>query len=782
MNKNRRKQSSPAGGSRRPAPGSGRESNAKPGAAVAEAPLSSSVGGVRRLVAAGLFGAALCVALYLAWQSAEGKTMPGCGPESGCGQILTSRWSVAGTVPVSLLGAVAYAFLFFSSLKAGPLPSWRRRGECAASVLGLGGALWFMVVQAVIVKAFCPWCCTAHLLAGTGAVVLWLARRKERGSAHGGGPGLLEVALPLAAVAGLAILQSRTPEPERIVERTLKESMTAGPGKVSLYGGRLVLDAASLPVIGLPGAAVTAVALTDFTCPHCRELHQTLTQLAGQRAGQFSAVLLPAAFDAEAQELHRVMLSLWRIDPDGYRKTAEDLAGGGISPKVNDVLAAVQKQTGGKFYELAWPHAAWVQDAMRQGEELLALNRKEAGAATLPQLMIRDRLLSGSPRADTLAAMLDGTPSAPAATIASTPPPAPPVVPTKATITFESLTADFGMVIRGETAVKPVTFTNTGSDPLVVSDVKTSCGCTTVQGAQQTVAPGGTGSFELKLDTARFIGDIAKTADVESNASNGVVRLTVKAKVWSPVTLNPPGVTFGSVIRGTKVEPRVVDITVTEPEPLKLGGITCSNPYFHTEMKTVEEGRKYQLTVSVADLGDQPQNADLVLELGHPKMKEMRFTTFLIPVDPVVVQPAEFMRPAATLATSPTSSITIFCHDPALASFDVTDLAFSGGDGVKVTYDRQPNSKWGRINLTFPPGFDPEKAKDTQVTWRTNHPRYTQMSVPVKLILPPTTPAPPAPVPVAPKTPVPAVALPVATPPPAPSPIQPPARRIPPAK
>ncbi len=780
MNKNRRKQSSPAGGSRRPDSGSERESNAKPGAAVAEAPLPSSAGGVRRLVAAGLFGAALCVALYLAWQSADGRTMPGCGPESGCGQILTSRWSVAGAVPVSLLGAAAYAFLLLSSLKAGPLSPWRRLGECAASVLVLGGALWFMVVQAVIVKAFCPWCCAAHLLASTGAVVLWLARRRERSPAAGGGPGLWEVALPLAAVAGLAILQSRTPEPERIVERTLTESMTAGPGTVSLYGGRLVLDAASLPVIGVPGAAVTAVALTDFTCPHCRELHHTLTQLAAQRPGQFSTVLLPGAFEAEARELHRVMLSLWRIDPDGYRKTAEDLAGGGISPNVKDVLAAVQRQTGGKFYELAWTHAAWVQDAMRKGEELLALNRSEAGASTLPQLMLRDRLLSGAPHTNTLAAMLDGTPAVPAATIPPTPPPAAPVVPTNATIAFESLTVDLGTVIRGESASRHITFTNSGSEPLVLIDVKTSCGCTTVQGAQQTVAPGGRGSFELKLDTARFIGDMAKTADVESNASNGVVRLTVKAKVWSPVSLNPPGVTFGSVIKGTKVEPRVVEITVTEPEPLKLGGITCSNPYFHTEMKTVEEGRKYQLTVSVAELGDQPQNADLVLELGHPKMKEMRFTTFINPVEAVMVQPAEFMRPAATLATSPTSSITIFCHDPALAAFEVTDLAFSGGNGVKVTYDRQPNSKWGRINLTFPPGFDPEKAKDTQVTWRTNHPRYAQMSVPVKLILPPTAPAPSL-------RPPPAVTQPAVTPPapapaPAPSLIQPPARRTIPAK
>ena len=127
-------------------------------------------GGVLMKVAAGLFGIAIGVALYLAWQSAAGKAIAGCGPESGCGHILTSRWSVVGSVPVSLPGAVAYAVLLVSALRGGTWSPGRRRLELGVSVLVLGGALWFTIVQAFILKAFCPWCCAAHLLASAGLV------------------------------------------------------------------------------------------------------------------------------------------------------------------------------------------------------------------------------------------------------------------------------------------------------------------------------------------------------------------------------------------------------------------------------------------------------------------------------------------------------------------------------------------------------------------------------------------------------------------------------------
>ncbi len=379
----------------------------------------------------------------------------------------------------------------------------------------------------------------------------------------------------------------------------------------------------------------------------------------------------------------------------------------------------------------------------------VALNGRESGAATLPQLMIGDQLLTGAPRPETLISLLDALPEPTAAPLAASakpvpvaPPPAAPGTPvsvaapashsTAAVITFESAMVDLGTVTKGEPAAKKVTFTNTGKAPLTISNIKASCGCTTVQGWQQTVAPGQQGSFELKLDTARFMGAVTKTVDVESNAANGMVRLSLKALIWSPVTINPPMVSFGSVLKGTKIEPRSVEITVTDAEPLKIAGATGNNPYFQTEMKSLAEGRKYRLIVSVPELGDRPQNSEIILALGHPKLKELKLPLYINPVDPLVVQPAQLNIQTATLKTGSTASITVFCHDPAVATLEVTDLKYSGSSDVAVTFERQGNNRWGRVQLNFPAGFNPADTKDASVSFQTNHPQHTQITVPVR--------------------------------------------------
>jgi hypothetical protein len=398
----------------------------------------------------------------------------------------------------------------------------------------------------------------------------------------------------------------------------------------------------------------------------------------------------------------------------------------------------IQKRLDGKFYELAWTHADWVQATLRQGEELLALNRQEAGASILPQLMIRDRVLTGAPHLETLTALLDAAPSA-ATSAPKTLAPAPVAVPvaaaTTAVITFESTAIDLGTVTKGEAAKKKITFTNTGTAPLTITNIKAGCGCTTIEGWEQTVAPGQRGSFEVRFDTARFIGQVSKNVDIESNAANGVAHLTISTNIWSPVSVNPPFVAFGPVVRGTKLEPRVLEIVVTEPEPLNIGGFTCSNPYFKTEMKVLEEGRRYALSVSVPELGGDSQSGEIILALGHPKLKELKLSATISPVEPLVVQPQQLNISAATLQAAPTTSVTVFCYDPAVTTLEVTDLVYEGAGKVGLAFESQGNSQWGRVVLTFPAGFTwSDDKKAASISFRTNHPKYPKFTIPVHFI------------------------------------------------
>jgi len=694
-------------------------------------------------LAAVLFATALSISLYLAWQSTAGNVIPGCGPESGCNRILSSRWSMIGGVPVSLLGAGVYGVLLLSVLLGSPRALWRHRLERGMTFVVLGSALWFTVVQAVILKAFCPWCCTIHGVALAGVLALWFARRGAAPSPASGRFRFAEIALPLAAIAGVALFQSASSDLERIQERSLAQALVSDAGKLSLHQGKISLNAAELPIIGLPQAELSAVAVTDFTCPHCRELHRILEQLNAERPGRFNVVLLPGAYEPEAKEMHRIMLSLWRIDSDYYRQVASEIAEGTLNPKAEDVLTTLQGKLGGRFYELAWPHAAWVEETMHRGEQLMEINGREAGATTLPQLVIGDRVITGAPHLETLVSIIDSTakpdaaPLAAAPASAAAPSQAPASTPlassaSGAVIAFGSTLVDLGTVTRGEPLVRKVIFSNTGTAPLTITNIKASCGCTTAKGWEQTVAPGQQGSFELKLDTTRFMGAVSKTVDIESNASNGTVRLTLKASVWSPVTVHPPKVTIGSAIKGSTVEPRTIEVTVTDPEPLPIAGFTCSNPYFKTEIKIVEQGRRYQITVEVAELGTRTQSGDIILDLRHPKMSQLKIPVHISPVDALVVQPKLINVTAATLKASSTSSITVFCHDPAVATLEVTEMVYSGGGDVAVSFEREGNNRWGRVLLKFSTGFDPRDAKEATVSFRTNHPTYPKVTIPVR--------------------------------------------------
>ena len=83
---------------------------------------------------------------------------------------------------------------------------------------------------------------------------------------------------------------------------------------------------------------------------------------------------------------------------------------------------------------------------------------------------------------------------------------------------------------------------------------------------------------------------------------------------------------------------------------------------------------------------------------------------------------------------SPTTSITVFCHDPAVAELEVTELSYSGVGEVAVSFERQGNNRWGRVLLKFPDGFNPGDAKEAAVSFRTNHPDFPQVTVPVRYL------------------------------------------------
>jgi len=95
----------------------------------------------------------------------------------------------------------------------------------------------------------------------------------------------------------------------------------------------------------------------------------------------------------------------------------------------------------------------------------------------------------------------------------------------KAKIKFELISHNFGSVIEGQIARYDFKFTNTGTDPLTLSNVQASCGCTSPKWPRESIAPGASAVVTAEYNSAGREGNFTKNIFVYSNG--GDVTLTI---------------------------------------------------------------------------------------------------------------------------------------------------------------------------------------------------------------------------------------------------------------
>lgn len=321
----------------------------------------SPIGPGWRVAAALLALAAAAISAVLlvhAWRSDAGSpwaSLPGCAPGSGCSTVLTSRWSGVLGLPVSLpaMGvylAVAALLLWPLSPRQPERP--RQRARTLLLVLSgtiIAAALWFVVVQWLLIGQWCRWCMMTHTLglAAAGLIVQALALHRPTardpgcGCGCGSGPGSDEGTLPVGAsprpspgargraawlvvlgglpAAALAAMQIALPPPTHAVvvvppgtdfdtARLPPGSTVPGldldaspppPRTLGVFGGRVRLSPIHFPLIGPPDAEHLLVSLYDYRCVHCRSVHHLLSR-AREHFGRdrLAVVMLPVPLDA----------------------------------------------------------------------------------------------------------------------------------------------------------------------------------------------------------------------------------------------------------------------------------------------------------------------------------------------------------------------------------------------------------------------------------------------------------------------------------------------------
>ncbi|MUU79803.1 DUF1573 domain-containing protein [Winogradskyella endarachnes] len=129
-------------------------------------------------------------------------------------------------------------------------------------------------------------------------------------------------------------------------------------------------------------------------------------------------------------------------------------------------------------------------------------------------------------------------------------------------ITLDKKEHDFGTIENGTPVETTFKYTNTGNSMLVVSNIKSTCGCTVPSNWTKEVAPGETGEFSVKFN-GKGNGKVSKSITMTTNTETGkeMVKITAqiaqdpnapaKAAPAGKATINPLSVNNTSPVKSS---------------------------------------------------------------------------------------------------------------------------------------------------------------------------------------------------------------------------------------
>ena len=109
-----------------------------------------------------------------------------------------------------------------------------------------------------------------------------------------------------------------------------------------------------------------------------------------------------------------------------------------------------------------------------------------------------------------------------------------------AEMTFDKTSHDFGTINDGQAQETMFSYTNTGDTPLVVTDIKSTCGCTVPQGwSRQPLSPGESSQFTVKFN-GKGANKVSKTVTVTANTKKGRETVRISAFINNPRSVKQP--------------------------------------------------------------------------------------------------------------------------------------------------------------------------------------------------------------------------------------------------
>jgi uncharacterized membrane protein/protein-disulfide isomerase len=345
------------------------------------------------------------IALYLLVTSLQNGHIAGCGPASDCQDVLTSDWAYFLGLPVSAPGFVVYGAIFLATFFVTP-PTPRRLRRKAwiflafAACLVLAAAVWFLTVQLLVLERVCPYCLGAHLAGALSAALIFRAT---------GNPlrrPLVRNAALLASATLIGGQWIQEPATHQVV--SVPASQPVAGRQMEILDGRFKIDLDKVPIIGLPEAPAVIISLYDYTCRHCRRMHELLLEAEKTHRGKLAIANLPMPLDASCNHLvkrtaaehtdacqyARLGLAVWHANPKAMSRFNHWIFDPPVPTGLASAIGFATELVGEEALRRALDDR-WVREQLAQNIAIYETISRHMGTGTMPQLIIGNQLVFG---------------------------------------------------------------------------------------------------------------------------------------------------------------------------------------------------------------------------------------------------------------------------------------------------------------------------------------------------------------------------------------------------
>ena len=338
-----------------------------------------------------LSAVALVLSFVLCLHSLSGRGLVGCTAGTACNEVTGSRWSyLFGIFPVSGVAVLCYVAMMVILLCRGKFEddlkfsAWLDRGALVLGGAILGAAVWFIWLQKNMIRAFCPYCMTAHIC-GIVLSVLLLLHSKERLTRR-----FSSLFMGLLLAGGLVCVQLLT-TPRTAYDRGFIPEDLPMP------------DPQEMPVVGDSSAEHIVTLLFDYRCSHCQKIHSQLEEVVELLDGEVTFVMAPVPLSRDCNpylpagedrfkgscELCKYSLALWRCSKQAYAEFDAWLfapqQGGWYPCEPQEAYQKACSMVGESRFSEALSDS-WIENYLTQIFELFG-RTSSAGKAAIPRFI-----------------------------------------------------------------------------------------------------------------------------------------------------------------------------------------------------------------------------------------------------------------------------------------------------------------------------------------------------------------------------------------------------------